>query len=138
MLIRMKLDSILKLRLLSAIVVISLLNGCYISTDNLFEINRSSIASSSNNTLDQGENLRSDEPIIILNTDNSKSADVQAALIRPVAALDNFFDNLKVPSLFASRRQSLENKVESTSKELSELKSEINEIKSLLIELTNK
>ena len=109
MVIKMKLDSILKLRLLSAIVVISLLNGCYISTDNLFEINRSSIASSSNNTLDQGENLRSDEPIINSNTDNSKSADVQASLIRPVAALDNFFGNLKVPSIFESREQTLEN-----------------------------
>lgn len=37
-----------------------------------------------------------------------------------------------------ARRQSLESKVESTSKELSELKSEINEIKNLLIELVNK
>lgn len=37
-----------------------------------------------------------------------------------------------------NRRKKLEDKVDNTSKELSELKSEINEIKNLLIELTNK
>ncbi len=37
-----------------------------------------------------------------------------------------------------NRRQSLENKIEINSKELSELKLEISEIKNLLIELANK
>jgi len=37
-----------------------------------------------------------------------------------------------------NRRQNLEDKVDNTAKELSELKSEMNEIKNLLIELANK
>ena len=116
MLIKMKLDSILKLRLLSAIVVVSLLNGCYTSTDNPFKISRNSIVSSSNNTLDQSEDTRSDKPIIISNTDNSKSDSNIASLIKPVAALDNFFGNLKVPSIFEAREQTLENNDKKTTK----------------------
>ena len=37
-----------------------------------------------------------------------------------------------------TRRKNLEDKVDNTAKELSELKTEINEIKNLLIELANK
>ena len=82
----------------------SLLNGCY-STDNIFEI-RNSIFSSSDNSVEQGKESRSDKPNLISNTDNSNTKGEHTTLITPVAALDNFFGNLKVP-LFLNRKNKL-------------------------------
>ena len=122
----MKLDSLLGLKLSLAVTFILLLNGCNSSNGNLIEsIKRSSIfTSDSQKFLEQDENIfnKSEKNGLetltnLSNADKAENSTASAAVIAPVAAIDKFFGNLRIQSIFDTEQKTSE----STSKKLSDL-----------------
>ena len=122
----MKLDSLLGLKLSLAVTFILLLNGCNSSNGNLIEsIKRSSIfTSDSQKVLEQDENIfnKSEKNELetltnLSNADKAENSTASAAVIAPVAAIDKFFGNLRIQSIFDTEQKTSE----STSKKLSDL-----------------
>lgn len=121
MLTGMELDSVLRLKLPLALVVVSLLNGCNNSADNLFENFKNSpiftsedhkISEPGADILDNREELKVEKLDNLSNTNNSQHTKVKDTLIAPVAAVDNFFGNIKNYSFFASGEKTSEPKLE--------------------------
>ena len=121
----MKIDSLFTFKSPLAMIIVVLLNGCNSSVTNFFAsgINSSVFVSDSQKIPEQDVNIfnKTKEEELKKLTDlsnNNKAEDSRnkAAAITPVAALDNFFGNLKVPSFFEAREQSLRDNNKKTTK----------------------
>ena len=119
----MKIDSILSFRLPLALYLVLVLGGCNTTNTNIFEsIKGSSIFASdrqktvmSDANILQKDKEESLENLTDLSIENkTEDSRHKAPVITPLAALDNFFSNLRVPSIFGSKGLVPENNIEKT------------------------